>query len=169
MSSKFMWAIGLGLLVGLSAGCKDQGTDKAVTMAPSQNPPPAYQEPPPSTLAPSPGAGDTYNPSVDTTPIPGEDRPAAKSGSRTAKSTNGHASSSHSSGTHEAAPRSHYAHASSSGKTYTVKKGDTLQEISQKMYGTTRHWRKIYNANKSVIKGGPEKITPGMKLTIPAK
>jgi nucleoid-associated protein YgaU len=37
------------------------------------------------------------------------------------------------------------------------------------MYGTTRQWRKIYNANKGAIKGGPDKIKPGMKLTIPAK
>jgi nucleoid-associated protein YgaU len=170
MNSRYNWAIGVGLLLGLTAGCKENG-EKPVTMGPSQPAQPsgpAYPEPAANTLAPPPSAGtaDTYTPPVDTTPIPGEERPAARSGSRTASSSGTHSSSS---GSHEAAPRSNYARSSSSGKTYTVKKGDTLQEISQKMYGTTRQWRKIYNANKGTIKGGPEKITPGMKLTIPPK
>ena len=52
------------------------------------------------------------------------------------------------------------------GATYTVQKGDTLQKISQKFYGTTKNWTKIYTANKGTLKG-PDKIRPGQKLTIP--
>lgn len=49
---------------------------------------------------------------------------------------------------------------------YIVEKGDTLQEISNKMYGTTKKWKKIYEANKSVLKS-PDMIKPGQKLVIP--
>jgi len=51
-------------------------------------------------------------------------------------------------------------------KIYVVEKGDTLQAISDKFYGTTRKWKKIYEANKDVLEG-PDKIKPGQKLVIP--
>lgn len=49
---------------------------------------------------------------------------------------------------------------------YTVQKNDTLQKISQKFYGTTKKWTKIYDANKEAIKG-PNKIYPGQVIDIP--
>jgi nucleoid-associated protein YgaU len=49
---------------------------------------------------------------------------------------------------------------------YTVKKGDTLQKISQQFYGTTKKWNKIYKANQNTLKG-PDKIYPGQVLDIP--
>lgn len=49
---------------------------------------------------------------------------------------------------------------------YTVQKGDTLQKISQKFYGTTKKWSKIYEANKDIMKG-PNKIYPGQVINIP--
>jgi nucleoid-associated protein YgaU len=49
---------------------------------------------------------------------------------------------------------------------YTVKKGDTLQKISQQFYGTTKKWNKIYKANQNKLKG-PDKIYPGQVLDIP--
>lgn len=49
---------------------------------------------------------------------------------------------------------------------YKVQKGDTLQKISKKFYGTTRKWTKIYNANKDVLKG-PNSVYPGQVLKIP--
>lgn len=52
------------------------------------------------------------------------------------------------------------------GKTYIVKKGDTLQKIADKMYGTTKKWKKIYNANKDVLET-PDVIRSGQKLVIP--
>lgn len=49
---------------------------------------------------------------------------------------------------------------------YTVQKGDTLQKISQKFYGTSRKWTKIYEANKEILKG-PDKIYSGQVIGIP--
>ena len=51
-------------------------------------------------------------------------------------------------------------------RTYVVEKGDTLEKISQKMYGGTKQWKKIYDANKDKLKT-PDKIFPGQVLTIP--
>lgn len=51
-------------------------------------------------------------------------------------------------------------------QSYTVRKGDTLQKISEKFYGTSKRWTKIYNANKDVLKG-PDKVYPGQVLRIP--
>jgi len=49
---------------------------------------------------------------------------------------------------------------------YTVQKGDTLQKISKKFYGTTKKWNKIYEANKDTLKG-PNKIYPGQTIDVP--
>jgi len=51
---------------------------------------------------------------------------------------------------------------------YTVQKGDTLQKISNKFYGTTKKWAKIYEANKDTLKG-PNKIYPGQVINIPVE
>lgn len=49
---------------------------------------------------------------------------------------------------------------------YTVEKGDTLQKISKKLYGTTKRWMKIYEANKDKLKA-PDRIYPGQVINIP--
>jgi len=49
---------------------------------------------------------------------------------------------------------------------YTVGKNDTLQKISQKFYGTTKNWVKIYKANKDTLKT-PDRVYPGQVLNIP--
>jgi nucleoid-associated protein YgaU len=54
--------------------------------------------------------------------------------------------------------------ASASFEKYTVKKGDTLQKISKKFYGTTKRWNKIYKANDLKSQN---KIYPGQVLNIP--
>lgn len=51
-------------------------------------------------------------------------------------------------------------------KKYTVRKGDTLQKISKKFYGTTKRWREIYEANKRKLKT-PHSIYPGQIINIP--
>lgn len=51
-------------------------------------------------------------------------------------------------------------------KTYTVKKGDCLWNISKRFYGKGSLYTKIYNANKDKIKN-PNKIYPGQVLVIP--
>ena len=49
---------------------------------------------------------------------------------------------------------------------YKVKKDQTLADISKAVYGTTKNWKKIYNANKDKIKD-PNKIYAGQVLDIP--
>lgn len=49
---------------------------------------------------------------------------------------------------------------------YVVQKGDTLQKISEKFFGTTQKWQSIYEANKHILKS-PDRIRPGQKLLIP--
>lgn len=50
---------------------------------------------------------------------------------------------------------------------YTVQKNDTLQKISQKLYGTTKKWTKIFDLNREVLKA-PDKIYPGQVINVPA-
>lgn len=50
--------------------------------------------------------------------------------------------------------------------TYTVQKGETLGEISAKVYGTSRKWKKIFEANQDVLKN-PNRIKAGQVLRIP--
>lgn len=51
---------------------------------------------------------------------------------------------------------------------YTVVKGDCLWNIAKKFYGSGAKYTLIYDANKSVIGGNPNRIYPGQVLTIPA-
>ncbi|MFH1339372.1 MAG: LysM peptidoglycan-binding domain-containing protein [Candidatus Omnitrophota bacterium] len=53
-------------------------------------------------------------------------------------------------------------------KKYTVKKGDTLQEISRNFYGTTKRWKEIYEVNREVLKS-PNSIYPGQVIEIPVE
>jgi nucleoid-associated protein YgaU len=48
----------------------------------------------------------------------------------------------------------------------TVRKGDTLQKISQKFYGTTKRWNEIYKANQATLKA-PDQIYPGQVIKVP--
>lgn len=68
--------------------------------------------------------------------------------------------------------------ATSSARTHTVKSGDTLWSIAQKYYGSGAHYRKIYEANKTIIEETAKKrgksssdgghwIYPGQVFTIP--
>ena len=52
---------------------------------------------------------------------------------------------------------------------HVVASGETLASISDKAYGNRTNWKKIYEANKSVIGDNPSALKVGMKLTIPAK
>jgi len=49
---------------------------------------------------------------------------------------------------------------------YTVKRGDTLSEISQELLGTARRWREIYELNRDVIRD-PDNLVAGTELKIP--
>jgi resuscitation-promoting factor RpfC len=78
---------------------------------------------------------------------------------------------------HAAAPAGHAtvvmtemartAPAAATGRTYTVRPGDTLSGISRRVYGRADAWPALYHANRSVI-SGPNLIYPGQRLTVPA-
>ena len=50
--------------------------------------------------------------------------------------------------------------------TYTVKEGDTLSEIAQKVMGTTKKTQLLIDVNKDVMPD-PDFIHPGMVLQFP--
>lgn len=54
----------------------------------------------------------------------------------------------------------------SSERTYTVVSGDSLSKIAEKFYGDTKEWRRIYDANRNLIKD-PDLIHPGQTFRIP--
>lgn len=58
------------------------------------------------------------------------------------------------------------ARSTGGGRTYVVKKGDTLSEISQRMYGDSTRWRRIWDANRGRVKD-PKKLQVGTRLIIP--
>jgi LysM repeat protein len=58
--------------------------------------------------------------------------------------------------------------ASTSPTTYTVKGGDTLGSIARATLGTSKRWREIYDANRSLLPD-EDSVTVGMKLKIPAR
>jgi uncharacterized protein YidB (DUF937 family) len=51
-------------------------------------------------------------------------------------------------------------------KTYTVVAGDSLSKIAKKFYGDANKWKKIFEANKDLIKN-PDLIKPGQTFKIP--
>jgi len=52
--------------------------------------------------------------------------------------------------------------------THTVVTGDTLWDLAETYYGNPWDWRRIWNANRSLVQD-PNLIFPGQVLTIPAK
>jgi len=49
---------------------------------------------------------------------------------------------------------------------HIVRKGETLSDISSQYYGSAKNWRKIAEANRSVVKDA-HIVKPGAKLMIP--
>jgi nucleoid-associated protein YgaU len=49
---------------------------------------------------------------------------------------------------------------------YVVQANDTLQKISLNVYGTSKKWKKIFEANSDKLKS-PDKIYAGQELKIP--
>jgi nucleoid-associated protein YgaU len=52
-------------------------------------------------------------------------------------------------------------------QTYTVASGDSLSKIAKKFYGDANKWRRIFDANRDIIKN-PDLIHPGQILKIPS-
>jgi len=57
------------------------------------------------------------------------------------------------------------------GSQHVVAAGETLASIAVKAYGSgsSANWKRIYEANKSVIGANPSALKVGMKLVIPAR
>ena len=53
--------------------------------------------------------------------------------------------------------------------THTVASGETLSSIAQKVYGESKLWKRIYDANKDVIGSDPANLKVGQVLRIPPK
>ena len=51
-------------------------------------------------------------------------------------------------------------------QTYVVVRGDSLSTIASGQYGDAKKWRRIYEANRDLIKD-PDLIYPGQRLRIP--
>ena len=51
-------------------------------------------------------------------------------------------------------------------RTYVVRQGDTLASISRKFYKSSAKWKKIRDANRSIV-DDPGKLKAGQTLTIP--
>jgi LysM repeat protein len=51
-------------------------------------------------------------------------------------------------------------------RTYVVRDGDTLASISRKFYKSSGHWKKIRDANRSIV-DDPARLKAGQTLTIP--
>ena len=56
----------------------------------------------------------------------------------------------------------------SGGSEYLVQKGDTLSGIASKVWGSSKNWRVILDANSSILPA-EDALRPGMKLRIPSK
>jgi LysM domain len=52
-------------------------------------------------------------------------------------------------------------------RTHLVTRNESLWIISKRYYGKGSSWRTIYNANKGVIGGNPNKLKVGQRLVIP--
>jgi len=50
---------------------------------------------------------------------------------------------------------------------YKVVAGDTFSTISTKVYSTCRHWRRLLEANKTLVGGDARGLRPGMTLVVP--
>ena len=74
-------------------------------------------------------------------------------------------------GASTSAPSASGAKASASpalGLGYEVQAGDSLRKIAQRIYGDEMKWKRIWEANKAQIPN-PDRIQPGMQLSIPPK
>ena len=136
----------LSLMV-LNTGCEQPKKDTTPAAAPAPAPmPEAAVQPTEPQPAPGPAANTPPPPPpVDST---AEKTPAANHKAKSKQQ-----------------PKESYAHHDKKGaRTYVVKKGDTLQKISEHFYGTTKNWEKICKANK--LKDCND-LEPGTKLVIP--
>lgn len=51
-------------------------------------------------------------------------------------------------------------------RSYTVERGDNLSAISKRVYGKSKYWKEIFEANRDTIEN-PDLIYPGQTLQLP--
>jgi nucleoid-associated protein YgaU len=154
------WRLTAVLMAALLVGCEQQTQEPVVHAPPQAPPPPMFPEEQVPRPEPQPVAGvPQYQPQhqpqyqppppVDTSVYMPPHQEVAAAPAPTPM------------------PRESYARAPQRpSQTYTVQRGDTLQKISQKFYGTTTNWRKIYEANRGTL-SHPDKLSVGQRLAIP--
>ncbi len=59
--------------------------------------------------------------------------------------------------------------AATGGRFETVRSGDTLSSIAQRVYGSEHAWRAIYVENRALIGPDPDRLRVGMRLRIPPR
>jgi nucleoid-associated protein YgaU len=175
MRSMGAWMLAAGIAVVLT-GCNDQKKVTPVETAPIQTAAPApypgdagtHRPEPLTAVTPSPAPEPVVDPAPAAAPVP-EAAPVDTAPPVHKAAKHAGAAKHHEAAAVEQGPKESYPKKAKTagGKTYTVKKGDTLQEISQKYYGTTKNWRRIYKANEKKIGTDPNKLVEGMKIHIP--
>ena len=68
--------------------------------------------------------------------------------------------------TPEGSVRSGQSSPGPAGRTYVVRAGDTLRSIALSAYGNEERWRRIYRANRALIRD-PDVLKVGTPLVIP--
>ncbi|MFE0579971.1 LysM peptidoglycan-binding domain-containing protein [Streptomyces sp. NPDC058874] len=70
---------------------------------------------------------------------------------------------------HKAVPAAPVARppVSAGHRTYTVRAGDSLAGIAHRELGNEARWRELYAMNRGVIGDTPDRVSPGMVLTLP--
>lgn len=54
------------------------------------------------------------------------------------------------------------------GRTHTIDDGETLSSIAEDQLGHTKHWYRIYEANRERIGSDPDRLVVGMVIAIPS-
>jgi nucleoid-associated protein YgaU len=54
-------------------------------------------------------------------------------------------------------------------ETYEVKAGDSLYQIAKRVLGDANRWPEIFELNKDVLKGDPQRLQVGQVLKLPPK
>ena len=57
--------------------------------------------------------------------------------------------------------------AGADGNAVVVVLGDTLSGLAAKHYGTVKYWPLLWDANRNVVGPNPNRISPGMRLSVP--
>ena len=54
------------------------------------------------------------------------------------------------------------------GRSHTIDDGETLSSIAEDRLGHTKHWYRIYEANRERIGSDPDRLVVGMVIAIPS-